>query len=55
MDVLQERTLMIDHIEVISVHMQLLQDLLYTGKDINLLLSTYPIMFGFMNIILIYP
>ena len=53
MDVLQERSLMIDHIGVISWDMQLLQELFYTGNQINLLLSTEPIMFGLMNIILV--
>ena len=55
MDVLQERNLMIYRIRVILWDMQLLQELLYTGKQINNLLFTDPIMFGLMNIILASP
>ena len=51
MDFSQRRSLMIDHIEVISWGMQLLQDSLSTGIHINHLLSTEPIMFSLMNII----
>ena len=46
MDVLQERNLMIDHIGVILWDMQLLQELFYTGNQINQLIFTGPIMFG---------
>ena len=46
---------MIDHIVVISWDMQLLQYLFSNGSHINILLSTYTIMFGLMNIFLIYP
>ena len=46
---------MIDPIEVISWDMQLMQDLFYTGNQINYLLFRDPIMFGLMNIILISP
>ena len=38
---------------VISRDVQLLQEFLSTGNQINILLSTYPIMFGFMNIIFV--
>ena len=44
---LQERSLMIGHIGVISWNMQILQQLFSTGNQINLLLFTDPIMFGF--------
>ena len=54
MDMLQERSLMIGHIGVISWYMQLLQELLYTGDQINHSLFTEPIMFGFINIIISY-
>ena len=54
MDVLQEIILMIDHIVVISWDMQLLQELLYTGIQTRPFLSTYTIMFGLMNITLVY-
>ena len=53
MGVLQERILMIDDIAVTSWDMQLIQDLLYTGIQTRLLLSTEPIMFGLTNIIII--
>ena len=53
MDVLQERSLMIDHIAVISWDMQLLKELFSTGSHINLFLSGETIMFGLMNIILV--
>ena len=55
MDVLQEIILMIDHIEVISWGVQLLQELFSTGNHINILLSTDPIIFGLINEIIIYP
>ena len=55
MDVLQEIILMIDQIVVISWDMQLLQELLSNGLQINLLLSTETIMFGLMDIITVYP
>ena len=55
MDVLQERNLMIDHIGVILWYMQLLQELFYTGNQINHLLYTGPIMFGLTNTIIAYP
>ena len=55
MDVLQKRILIIFHIEVISWDIQILKRLLSTGNYINHLLSTEPIMFGLMNIILVYP
>ena len=55
MDVLQQIILMIDHIMVISWYMQLLLDLFSTGNHINILLSTEPIVFGWMNITLISP
>ena len=51
MDVLQERSLMIDHIGVILWDMQLLQELFYTGNLINHVLFTGPIMLGLMNIL----
>ena len=55
MDVLQERNLMIDYIGVILWGMHILQDLFYTGNQINHLSFTEPIMFGFINIILVSP
>ena len=55
MDVLQEIILMIDHIKVISYSMQILQELLYTGIHTIILLSTGPITFGLMNVILVSP
>ena len=55
MEVLQERILMIDHIVVISWDMQLLQNLFSTGSQTSILLSTEPILFGVMNIILVFP
>ena len=55
MDVLQEIIFMIDHIKVISWYMQLLQELFYTGNQINLLLYIDPIMFVLVNMILISP
>ena len=54
MYVLQERSLMIDHIGVILWDMHLLQELLYTGNQIKNLLFTEPIMFGLINIIINY-
>ena len=53
MDVLQERSLVLYHIAVISWNMQLLQEFLSTVIHIKLLSSTEPIMFGLMNIIVI--
>ena len=55
MGVLQEIILMIDHIEIISWDIQLLQKLFYTGIWIVLLLSIDTIMFGFMDIIIVSP
>ena len=46
---------MIDLIDNISLDMQLLQELFSNGNQINLLLFTYPIMFGLMNIVLTSP
>ena len=46
---------MIYHIAVISWDMYILQELFSTGIQINLFLSTYTIMFGLMNIILVSP
>ena len=53
MDMLQEIIFMIDHIKVISWDIQLLQELISTEIQIKNLLSTDPIMFGLMNIIII--
>ena len=53
MDVLQEIFLTIYHIVVISWDIKLLQELLSNGIQTILLLSTDPIMFVLMNIILI--
>ena len=55
MGVLQEIILMMDHIEVISWDMQLLQELFSSGNQIKLFLSTDPIIFGLMSIILVLP
>ena len=55
MDVLQERGFMIDHIAVILWGIQLLQHVFYTGSQPSLLISTDPIMFGLMNIIIVSP
>ena len=49
------KKIMIEHIGVILWDMQLLQELFYTGNQINNLLFTEPIMFGLMNIILAFP
>ena len=49
------KNLMIYHIGVILWDMQLLQELFFTGNQINHLSFTGPIMFGLMNIILAYP
>ena len=53
MGLLQERSFMIDHRMVISWDMHILQELLSTGIHISLLVSTYPIILGLMNIILV--
>ena len=55
MGMLKEGILMIDHIVVNSWDMPLLKELFSTGIYINLLLSTDPIMFGLMNIIIVSP
>ena len=55
MYVLQERSLMIDHIKVILWDIQLLQDLFSTVNQIKMFSSTDPIMFGLMNLVLVYP
>ena len=55
MAVIKEIILMLDNIEVISWYMQKLYQLFYTENQIKLLLSTYSIMFGLMNILLISP
>ena len=55
MDVLQERSLMLDHIVVISWDMHLLQELFYTRIQNIICLYIEPIMFGLMNIILASP
>ena len=55
MKVLQEGRLMIDHIGVILWDMQILQEFLYTGNQINDLLFTEPIIFGLMNINIVSP
>ena len=55
MNVLQERSFIIDHIDVISWDMKLLQEFFSKGSQINLLLSIEAIMFGLMNIILVSP
>ena len=55
MDMLQEIKFMTDNIGVIWWDMQILQELFYTGNQINHLLFTEPIMFGLMNIILASP
>ena len=55
MDVIKEIILMLDNIEVISWYMQKLQQLFSTENQIKLLLSTYPIMFGLMKILIISP
>ena len=55
MAVIKEIILMLDNIEVISWYMQKLYQLFYTENQIKLLLSTYPIMFGLMKILLISP
>ena len=52
---LQEISLTIDQISVISLDMHLLQDLLSTVIQTNILLYTDPITFGSMNIILVSP
>ena len=52
MDVLQEINLMIDHIEGILWDVQLPQELLYTGNQINHLSFTEPIVSSLINIIL---
>ena len=54
MYVLQERSSMIDQIVVISWDMQVLQELFSSGSQINLLLSTKPVMFGLTNLILVF-
>ena len=52
-DMLQERILLIYHIEVISWDMHLLHKLSSNGNHINILLSTEPIIFVLMDIVLI--
>ena len=53
MGVLQEINLIIDHIVVITWDMQLLQE--STGIQTKLVLSIDPIMFGLINVIIVYP
>ena len=55
MGVLQKISLMIYHIVVIWQYMQILQELLSTGNQTILSLSTDPIMFGLMNTIFVSP
>ena len=55
MEMLQEIILMIDHFMVISWDIHRLQDLLSTGGQAIFLLSTDPIMFGLIHIIIVSP
>ena len=55
MIVLQERSLMIYHIVVISQDIQILHELFSTGIQTIIFLSTDYIMCSLMNIIIIYP
>ena len=55
MGVLQEIILMMYHIVVISWDIQLLHESFSTGNQTSLFLSTEPIIFGLMNVIIVFP